>query len=216
MITDFDSTKEGRPNVRLATQADARSAATVLGQAFADDPLFIWLAPREDERLVLVRAWMALALTRSLLRGHVLVARSKQEDRTVGAALWTPPGLSALTDHERFTQLIVASVLVGRDLSSQLSLLAPVREMRPEGSFYYLRDIGVDEAERESGIARRLVGRVHESCDRDGYSAYLETTRREDIEIFQALGYHNIGSCTIADGLMFHGMLRSPIAPRSD
>ncbi|MBA3281059.1 MAG: hypothetical protein H0U29_02405, partial [Acidimicrobiia bacterium] len=76
------------PTVRPATPDDLPRVGTVLAAAFADDPVWSWMAPPSVHWADRAAAWFSTEAAIQL-RGHgeVLV-----DDSVRGAAIWSPPG----------------------------------------------------------------------------------------------------------------------------
>ena len=70
-----------------------RAIRRVLGEAFAPDPLLVWLFPDDATRLDATAAWLGLFAERFLTRApiHAIVG-----DDVAAVALWQQPGETAL------------------------------------------------------------------------------------------------------------------------
>ncbi len=70
-----------------------RAIRRVLGEAFAPDPLFVWLFPDDATRLDATAAWLGLFAERYLSRGpiHAIVG-----DDVAAVAVWQAPGETAM------------------------------------------------------------------------------------------------------------------------
>ncbi|MFJ3229260.1 GNAT family N-acetyltransferase [Streptomyces sp. NPDC086783] len=199
--------------IRHMIPDDLAGATSALTECFIEDPFFAWLCPDEQLRPYVVRSWMGLSTSRSLERGHSYVALA--EEGIVGASLFSPPGVDIASPLELRGQSLAASAIVGMDMK-RYATLQPVSAMQPKSPHFYLRDIGVIVAARGNGIGKKLVEATHAICDRENWTAYLETTRADSKRFFETLGYHTVKKVTVSNTLVFTAMLRHPGPPGPD
>src|SRR3954453_1960385 len=93
-------TEDTRSAVRQATRADRKGLAALLARAFADDPVFVAMFPRNIRaRDARMRLMFRLEVARSQSRGGTWITG----DAAAGA-VWFPPGRWASTTWEDVTQ----------------------------------------------------------------------------------------------------------------
>ena len=78
-------------DVRPARKPDVRELAGVLGRAFYDDPVTMWMIPNNNERAkAMPRVFATMTRHHFLAGGGAEVA--SRDGVIGGAALWDPPG----------------------------------------------------------------------------------------------------------------------------
>jgi GNAT superfamily N-acetyltransferase len=156
-----------------------------MAAAFADDPVWMWLAsPRADWDRYAPRWFETEA--RCQLRGHgeVLV-----DDEGRGAAIWAPP------DHWRAgisegVRLAWPSLLLFRSrLPRSLRALAQIERDHAREPHWYLAIIGTDPAHQGQGIGSALIRTVTDRCDEQGLGAYLESSKEENVPFYARHGF---------------------------
>lgn len=152
----------------------------VLATAFADDPVVRWLVsdPARDVamfRFLDVTAHGAPDSTDLMLDG----------DRGVGAAYWDPPGFKA-------KPTLRAIPMALNLFRTRVRRGAAIEEMfgkhRPAEPHWYLSTIG--SIERGRGIG---TGLLHHRLDTLEGPAYLESSKRENIPLYERFGFEVTG-----------------------
>jgi ribosomal protein S18 acetylase RimI-like enzyme len=174
----------------LAPTADA------LARAFADDPLFRFLAVTDAA----LRRWLPVAqvanLRMTLPDGHTYGLRSAA-GRVVGGMCLLPPGgfpvppgrtLSFLWDlvHKPnpWTPPPLRAFRRGRPY------LEAWEAMHVQMPHWYLYNVGVTTDARGFGCGRQLVGRAIALAEEDGLPIYLETQTRANLGFYRHMGFH--------------------------
>lgn len=167
--------------MRKATQGDLKRLATVLAQAFYDDPVFGWLMPSDTRRLERLRRFFAIELRHfALPHGRVWAS----ED-LLGAALSTPPGRWRVPPRAALSQ----GPLFGMRLARATRLLAAIERRHLREPHYYFAVIGVQPAMQGKGIGSALMRPTLERCDRERVAAYLEASSERSAALYERLGF---------------------------
>jgi GNAT superfamily N-acetyltransferase len=171
--------------IRKATAADIPALLTPVAQAFAQEPLTIWLLGdgpaglRRGERSAAVEFEMAshydLMFTTTGLQG---------------AALWYPPGVRrAFWQELTFIWRFIGIVPLTRNVGAQIKLLSQIERARPKTPYYYLRLLAVAPAWQGRGIGTALLRPILDICDAQGVPAYLETDFEPNLRFYERHGF---------------------------
>ncbi len=78
----------------------------------------------------------------------------------------------------------------------------------PSEPYWYLPLIGVDPAHCGQGYGGALMSGALERCDRDGVTAYLESTNPRNITLYERHGFARVGQVQIGESPPFVPMVR--------
>jgi GNAT superfamily N-acetyltransferase len=191
--------------VRTASLFDIARIAGALGDAFVDDPVFVWAIPREDRRQVVLPGFFTVFTAAFQRHGHV--------HRTVdgsAAALWVPPGLVAIADHEGDAFAAALEEVCRPDAERVLTVGALLEEHHPHEPAWYLNFLGVEPASQSRGIGSALLTRVLDAADRDAAAACLDATGPRNRRLYEAHGFAATDEIQIPDGPPMWPMWRDP------
>ncbi|MHB1599037.1 MAG: GNAT family N-acetyltransferase [Acidimicrobiales bacterium] len=181
--------------VRLARRGDVPAVAAALGRAFADDPVAAYIFPDASHREERLSRFFCVQLLHNYLpRGEVYTVSGG-----VAAALWMPPAPLAPRTRDVLAHLRLVPLLSGRFLATRrLSMLLAARH--PSSRHYYLGTIGTDPARQRRGVGSALLAPVLERCDADRLPAYLECSKRENVEFYGRHGFVVTGEVAAPGG----------------
>ncbi|HCA88282.1 MAG TPA: GNAT family N-acetyltransferase [Streptomyces sp.] len=178
------------PAIRRAGAEDRHWVASLLGEAFMDDPVSSWVFPEEAQRHALHPLFFGVFLDAALGEGTVDVT----EDGSA-AALWLPvPAVAeadipaAIAEDEEVAALMRKSSdpdnerteIVGRQTA----------RMHPRHRAHdYLMLIGVDPARQGRGLGSALMAPVLQRCDSEGTPAYLEASSVRSRALYEREGF---------------------------
>jgi GNAT superfamily N-acetyltransferase len=190
-------------DVRPATLDDTRALAPPLARAFHDDPVTIWVNPRERTRTRRVERFFVGRL-RALLPHELSYACSDG----AGAAIWSPPdawemGLRELL-HDLPAFLSPRTPMVLRGMHE-------VEKRHPRSPHYYLSILGVDPPYQGSGRGSALLEPMLRRCDREGVGAYLETATEQNVRFYSRHGFRVTDEVPLPDGPSMWLMWRDPL-----
>jgi ribosomal protein S18 acetylase RimI-like enzyme len=176
--------------VRLTTSTDVLGIRRVLGEAFADDPLFRWLFPDDATRLDASAAWLGLFVERYLSRAPVHVIAG-DDDYVAAVAVWQAPGetrLPSATAPPTIGGLLAA--LLGPARTAELGdALRAIGSVRPTRRHSYLQFLAVSPAHQGHGMGRRLIMPGMAAADAEGVGVHLETTNERNVGFYRSLGF---------------------------
>ncbi len=194
------------PELRPATAQDIEHLASVLAEAFYDDPVFGWLMPEDSKRHARLRRYFGIELRHyTLPRGHVWTTGD-----LAGAALNLPPG--AWRAPTRVTMLEGSAFGVHLPRAARIGAAMEWNHMRRlREPHYYVRDIGVHPDMQGRGLGGALMGPVLEQCDREGLPAYIEASSERSAALYERLGFQHIGELRVGGSPPLWLMLRAPV-----
>lgn len=195
------------PPVRAAASADLPAIGRTLAAAFADDPVWSWMASpkaRWPERSAAFYA--AEADVQLSGHGEVLV-----DDDLRGAALYATPDHWRTTVAETVRMMPTALRLFrGRTLRA-LKTLSLVEAKHPQDPpHWYLAYLGTDPRHQGHGIGSALIAAVTDRCDEQGLGAYLESSKERNIAFYGRHGFEVREKVALPGGPPMWLMWRNP------
>ena len=112
----------------------------------------------------------------------------------LGAALWLPPGVHP--DEELLAVLIQETVAepVRQEVFAVMEQMASHHPSEPH---WYLPLIGVDPIQQGKGLGSALMRHALIRCDREKKLAYLESSNRKNVPLYERLGFELIGTIQV-------------------
>lgn len=198
--------------VRLATAADVEGIATALGRAFADDPVWCFLAgedPAEAKATILARLMTKVHLRGGVDEERVFVALDG--DTVLGASMWTAPGHWRTPFHRWIPHAPAAFRVVGVRRVPRLAALEQIERAHPKTPpHHYLAVLGTDPAHQGRGVGSALVEPVLRECDEAGVHAYLESSKESNLPYYRRHGFEVTSPLQLRGGPVMYPMLRTP------
>lgn len=168
--------------------------------AFAADPLTRWFFP--DAKVYLehfpgfVMAFGGAAFEHGTAYGA---------NEFGGAALWMPEGVSS-------DQEALGTVMVQALSPERLAELGPFGEQlehyHTKDPHWYLPMIGVQPTCQGQGLGSALLQHALKQVDEQGLAAYLESSRPENVPLYQRHGFEVIGEIQVGTSPTLFPMLR--------
>jgi GNAT superfamily N-acetyltransferase len=186
-------------DVRSLRRRDVREAAGVLGRAFYDDPVMMWLVPRNASRMRgLPRCYATLIRRHFLARGGSEVAI--HDEVIGGASLWDPPGQRKSSRVEALSMMPGFLWAFGRRTARMEQISDVMEEKHPEEPHWYLAIIGTDPTVRGAGFGQALMNSRLDRCDAEHAPAYLEASKPELVPYYTRFGFEVTGEIKLPDG----------------
>lgn len=193
-------------DLQVAESRDEAMIASVIDEAFLDDPFLAWLMPidlvgREKRH----RFWQLVVESRPD-RAHVVATSDGS-----AAALWHKPKLDeparAEAQKRNDEQSAQSESLVMQFMKEQLGDLAETRlqgmgkvgEAHPEAPHWYLAAIGTRVAAQGRGRGAALMAPILRDCDTRGIPAYLESSNPRNLPFYFRHGFEAIGELVMPD-----------------
>ncbi len=112
--------------------------------------------------------------------------------------MWFPPGTWSGTEVSALPGYLRT---FGRRLliASQYQSVAVSAHPR-EHPHWYLAIIGVDPVRQGCGVGAALLRSRLRRCDEEGLPAYLESSKLENVPLYQHFGFHVTGALGLSEG----------------
>src|SRR5688572_13901828 len=153
-----------------------QQAGEMMGRAFFDDALGIYMFPDEEKRKALLPLHFIPFIRYGILFGEVFTTVGNPD----ALAVWLPPGQSDMTS-ERIEQAGLNQIpeLIGKEawhrfetVNSYVDELHPIEAPEPH---WYLGLIGVDNSFKGSGLGSALLQHIHQRANQQNLPSYLWT-----------------------------------------
>lgn len=175
----------GKVVARPALPREWRELGRVLGAAFDDDPVWMWVCPDPVRR----RRHLGNAFAH-VIRQRVRCGWGWTTEGTLGAAVWAAPDQwkTRPLDSARMA-LPMLRATGARGVGERLGALANLERRHPREPHWYLEVIGADPTMRGRGVGTALLRPMIERCDAEGMPAYLESSKAENLPFYGRFGF---------------------------
>jgi GNAT superfamily N-acetyltransferase len=185
--------------VREATAADRAHVVQVMVTAFDDDPVARWLVPAPRSLAPLFAAHARWAHYASGCTDLALL-----DGEPVGAAFWDPPGFRVSAWRQVASIPFYVRALAG-GFGRGVTVESVMHKARPREEFWYLGGVGA--VRRGEGIGSALL---RHRLEQVSGPAYLESSKRENIALYERFGFELRESISLPDGPELWPMRRRP------
>ncbi len=192
-----------RPLVREPRSGERRRVQEVLGRAFFDDPVSMFLFPDERRRETGFAAFTGLAIDAFGADALVLTNEAVQ-----GAAIWQRPSPGRPGWSKQLRMGVRMLWVIRGGFRKAIGLGEFMNEHHLQEPHYYLAALGTDPAFQGSGIGSALIQPVLECCDTERKPAYLESSKRSNIPFYNKHGFEVIEELQIPGGPSIWPMIR--------
>lgn len=181
----------------LLQAAQVEQASRLLGRAFQDDPLMVYIVPHADKRRRKLPAFFRVVLRYCLHYGAVYTTESLD-----GMACCLPPGQTN-PSIIRLLRIILGGSpwLPGpSELSRSLHAARYTDEMHASaapGPHWYLWVLGVEPENHGRGTGGRLLQTVIQQAREQGMPCYLETENPRNVPFYQKHGFRLVREVAI-------------------
>ena len=196
-------------DIRKIAGDDVPPVARALARAFEDDPVMSWVFRDDAQRLRRLERAFGLFLRRIWLpEGECYTT-----DRLIGAALWLPPGKWHLGVLAQLRLLPAMISVTGSNLPRLFSVLNLIEKKHPkQPGHYYLAVLGVEPEHQGRGFGSALLQPVLGRCDRERIPAYLESSKRRNVVLYERHGFRVVEELRLPkDGPPIWRMWRDPV-----
>ena len=183
--------------VRRVGRERTGEITAVLGDAFAADPLMMWLLEGIDaaRRPESHAAWWRFMVTHPPPRTELHVMGDGS-----AVACWHPSAPEPYPPEVRARFRDLVTDLTGERAPLVLESLARIARRAPAEPHWHLAAVGVVPDHRSRGVGSRLLAKMLARCDRLGVPAYLESSSRRNLGFYRRLGFRPSGEVATVDG----------------
>lgn len=192
---------------RVLAEDWAASAAT-LGRAFASDPLLQHFLGPQAGQVDATEAFIRLSME------HVFGPQGEiwTMGRAQSVAVWARPG--EWEPSEAAMSAIAGplfELIGGGQLGVVVRAMEATAAAHPGGDHWYLAYLGTEPTLRRQGLASTVLQTVLTRGDAAGVGAYLESSRPENVPLYEKHGFRTMGSIEVPDeGPELTMMFREP------
>ena len=171
------------------TEQQLSQATAMIGRAFHEDPLSIYIYPDEAERTRRLPWLFNMALRYTLRYGEVTTTPA-----ITGAACWLPPGSTTVSDGQ-MVRVGALMILLKLGLSALRRFnnadvyMRSMHKRSIDEPHWYLWVLGVDPADQGQGIGSMLLRAGLERADASNLPCYLETMNPDNVPLYQKFGF---------------------------
>lgn len=183
-----------RPLEPTATELVA--ARSVLGAAFADDPMMAWIFRDVPAREHVAALWIGLFVEALATVGAVDVAVD-DDGRVLGVAAWRRDGTPMPFGELPTIGGLMSAVLDDARLGEVLTGLGEFAARKPAPPYHYLMFLGVHPDGQGRGIGRLLVTAGQRRAQTEGQDVYLESTNTRNLTFYASCGFSALPSFSL-------------------
>jgi GNAT superfamily N-acetyltransferase len=183
--------------IRKLTAADVPATAAVLADAFADNPAYAWMHPREAQRAEDLRAFFDRNL-----RWHIgldLTWVAVLGSRVVGTSTLEPPGGVRASVREAVAHWLVPTLrhqglhTFLRTVAAGSEFAERYRALAQGPSYYHVHAVAVAPDFQGKGVGGELVAAALAECQRlathDAAPVLLSTQRERNLALYRRAGF---------------------------
>lgn len=175
------------PDIRDGKGEDTDLVTEVLTDAFKLDPVMNWVIPARQ----LYPDFFRLIIDQVFLpRGLVHLEQSHR-----GAALWLPPGEKFEIPPGLAIVGLVTRLLLSKGPGALLRIPQQARlfdRHHPDQAHYHLLYVGCRPQAQGQGVGSALLKQGTRICDEQRMPAYLESSREQNLPLYQRHGFEII------------------------
>ncbi len=168
--------------MRAAGISDAETAAEILAEAFAEDPVMSWtFGNARVFRTLFYELASGIYLKHGF--GHIVEGAA--------ATLWLPADRPLSLPKMNELRIAMAALWHGGvgAIARALKTSAILAKHHPEEPHYYLFAVGVRPHARGRGLGGRILREGLKRADEEGAIAYLENSNPKNTPLYERLGF---------------------------
>lgn len=173
------------PVVEVAKPEDRACLVQTAVLAFVADPMARWISDRAAPFLAATGDFFDAFGGQAFELGTAWSANDGQ-----AVAMWLPPG--AEPDGERMVGILQENAPAEK-LEEMMVVLGQMEHFHPHEEHWYLPIIGCDPLYLGQGLGGMLMKTALERVDADGLPAYLESSNRRNVSLYERHGFEVIG-----------------------
>jgi len=178
--------------LRLASESDAEELASILADAFLQDPVARWVLPEPSFDEKFFHSDVALA--------DIPAQHCWLESEGRGAACWRPPkARSAKAGLLKTIKLMVPAIMQFglKPMRRGDILQRAFAKQRPKEPHYYLHMLGARQQFQGQGIGSALLKQGLRVVDENEMPAYLESSNIANVRLYERFGFTTLHSASL-------------------
>jgi ribosomal protein S18 acetylase RimI-like enzyme len=185
--------------IRSATAADKAKLADALASAFAEDPLFGWMAgstpnkPLEPKLRILFTTFLKFDLGRS---DHLVFT----DEDGMGGAIWKHPNQWKMPNGDMVRAFPSMLRAFGAKAPRMISAISAIEKVHPKEEHYYLEVLGTRQDMQSKGVGSAVIRHMLDRCDAEGLPAYLESSNVRNVPFYARHGFEATGEIAVGKG----------------
>jgi ribosomal protein S18 acetylase RimI-like enzyme len=184
-MIDIAQAAQEAESVRKARVDEVDRLASVLAEAFTDDPPTSWVMNYDPRRGELLERSFALYLRKIWLEQDECYTTQS----VAGAAVWDRPGQWKVGVLDQLRLLPAMARINGRLLPRVLRAIAALESNHPTEPHYYLPFVGVSPEWQGRGLGSALLRPILDRCDAENVAAYLEASSPRNVALYERHGF---------------------------
>jgi GNAT superfamily N-acetyltransferase len=191
-----------QPAVKTVSKDEKAKALDIFTMAFVIDPVMRWMMPESSAYL------KNLGVAQDSLGGRAFEHGTAHcLDDFSAAALWLPPGIGV--DEEAMGAFV--QTRTPEKLRPDLAgLVEQMGQYHPTEPHWYLAALGVDVQRQGKGLGAILMKHALARVDREGATAYLESSNPRNVSFYERHGFEVLGRIQSGSSPVITPMLRRP------
>lgn len=185
--------------IRPAAPADRAMLADSLASAFAEDPLFNWMAgtrpnkPLEPRMRLMFNSMINIELKRA---EHLVFTDADG----IGVAVWKAPNNWKMPAGDMLRAMPAMLRALGTKTPRMVSALNTIEKVHPNEEHYYLEALGTRQDMQSKGVGSAVIGHMLDRCDEEGLPAYLESSNEQNVPFYARHGFEATGEIVVGKG----------------
>jgi ribosomal protein S18 acetylase RimI-like enzyme len=196
-----DESMATEPKVTPAGADLQASTVSTIVLGFAADPMTRWVWPDSSDYIRIMPQFVKAFGGRAFEHGTAYITEGAR-----AAALWLPPGIEP---DEALMGAVMAQALRPEIADDMEFILKGMAEHHPDGPHWYLPLIAADPNWIGQGLGTSLMKFVLRRCDREGITAYLESSNPRNISFYERHGFKVIATIQHGSSPTLTPMLRT-------
>ncbi|MCG8590214.1 MAG: GNAT family N-acetyltransferase [Proteobacteria bacterium] len=189
-------------DIHAATAAELPQVISAVVAAFITDPISRFAWPTPHGHLQGMPVAVGAFAEPSVESGAAYVSADY-----CSAALWMPPGVRP---NEETLADVFLSTAEPAHLADLMGTFEKMGQWHPDEPHWYLPMIGVEPHAQGKGLGGALLRYALARCDEEGLPAYLESSNRRNIPLYERHGFEAMGQIQVGAGPLVTPMLRRP------
>lgn len=197
--------------IRPAEAGDAGAMGDLMGRAFQDDPVSMFIFPDAQVRAKLQPGFFGVFVDQAIAGGRAQVA--EVPSGVCGVTLWfdVDPDVPSEDDPAELGRVMTS--VIGDHASSRFAVLDELMgQHHPHHQAHgYLAFVAVDPLRQGQGVGAALISARLEEMDADGHAAYLEASCERNAALYERLGFARMEkTLDLPSGPSLYPMWRDP------